>query len=140
MQKPKNIAVVGSGLVGTLLAVYLKKLGHQVHVYDRSPDIRTIEFSGRSINLAVSDRGWRALEEIGIADQIREIAIPMEKRAIHTGTDTITFQPYGKEGEAIYSISRGVLNRKMIDVAERFGVEDRKSTRLNSSHVRTSYA
>src|SRR5690606_23875867 len=77
----------------------------------------------RSINLAVSDRGWRALEEIGIADQIREIAIPMEKRAIHTGTDTITFQPYGKEGEAIYSISRGVLNRKMIDVAERFGVE-----------------
>lgn len=123
MQKPKNIAVVGSGLVGTLLAVYLKKLGHQVHVYDRSPDIRTIEFSGRSINLAVSDRGWRALEEIGIADQIREIAIPMEKRAIHTGTDTITFQPYGKEGEAIYSISRGVLNRKMIDVAERFGVE-----------------
>ena len=123
MQKPKNIAVVGSGLVGSLLAIYLKKEGHQVHVYDRSPDIRTIEFSGRSINLAMSDRGWRTLEEIGIADRIREIAIPMEKRAIHTETDKITFQPYGKEGEAIYSISRGVLNRKMIDVAEQFGVE-----------------
>src|SRR5690606_30277139 len=104
MQKSKNIAIVGSGLVGSLLAIYLKKEGHQVHVYDRSPDIRTIQFSGRSINLAVSDRGWRTLEKIGIADQIREIAIPMHKRAIHTDTDKVTFQPYGKADEAIYSI------------------------------------
>ena len=50
MQTPQKIAVVGSGLVGTLLAIYLKKQGHTVHVYDRSPDIRTVEFSGRSIN------------------------------------------------------------------------------------------
>ena len=47
MQTSQKIAVIGSGLVGTLLAIYLKKLGHTVHVYDRSPDIRTIEFSGR---------------------------------------------------------------------------------------------
>ncbi len=123
MQKQKNIAVVGSGLVGTLLAIYLKKAGHKVSVYDRSPDIRTIQFSGRSINLAMSDRGWRALEYIGIADQIKQIAIPMEKRAIHVGENPVNFQYYGKEGEAIYSISRGVLNRKMIDLAESFGVE-----------------
>ena len=57
MQTPQKIAVVGSGLVGTLLAIYLKKLGHTVHVYDRSPDIRTVEFSGRSINLVMSNRG-----------------------------------------------------------------------------------
>ncbi len=123
MQKQKNIAIVGSGLVGTLLAIYLKKAGHKVSVYDRSPDIRTIEFSGRSINLAMSNRGWRALEYIGIADEIKEIAIPMEKRAIHIGENPVNFQYYGKEGEAIYSISRGVLNRKMIDIAEGFGVD-----------------
>ena len=49
-QTPKKIAIVGSGLVGTLLGIYLKKRGHIVHVYDRSPDIRKINFSGRSIN------------------------------------------------------------------------------------------
>lgn len=114
---------MGSGLVGTLLAIYLKKAGHAVSVYDRSPDIRNIQFSGRSINLAMSDRGWRALEYIGIAEQIKEIAIPMEKRAIHLGEKPVNFQYYGKEGEAIYSISRGVLNRKMIDLAESVGVE-----------------
>ena len=66
MQKQKKIAVVGAGLVGTLLAIYLKRAGHQVDVYDRSKDIRTIEFSGRSINLVMSDRGWKALEKLGL--------------------------------------------------------------------------
>ena len=122
MQTPQKIAIVGSGLVGSLLAIYLKKAGHIVHVYDRSPDIRKIEFSGRSINLAMSDRGWKALDEAGIGDEIREIAIPMNKRAIHL-LDSLYFQYYGSNGENIYSISRGVLNRKMIDLAEKAGAE-----------------
>lgn len=123
MQQPKKIAVVGSGLVGTVLSIYLRKHGHEVHVYDRSPDIRHVEFSGRSINLALSHRGWKTLEGIGIADAIKEIGIPMEKRAIHTGVNDLVYQYYGKEGETIYSLSRGLLNRKMIDLAEKKGVE-----------------
>lgn len=122
MQTPQKIAVVGSGLVGSLLAIYLRKAGHTVHVYDRSPDIRQIEFSGRSINLAMSNRGWKALDGVGVGDAVREIAIPMDKRAIHL-VDKLNFQPYGNEGEAIYSISRGLLNRKMIDLAEAAGAE-----------------
>jgi kynurenine 3-monooxygenase len=122
MQTPQKIAVVGSGLVGSLLAIYLRKAGHIVHVYDRSPDIRQIEFSGRSINLAMSNRGWKALDGVGVGDAVREIAIPMDKRAIHL-VDKLNFQPYGNEGEAIYSISRGLLNRKMIDLAEAAGAE-----------------
>ncbi len=123
MQTPQKIAVVGAGLVGSLLAIYLKKAGHIVHVYDRSPDIRNIQFSGRSINLAMSNRGWRALENIGIADDIKKIGIPMDKRAIHNMDQSLNYQKYGKDGEAIYSLSRGVLNRKMIDLAEEKGVE-----------------
>lgn len=123
MQTPRKIAVVGSGLVGSLLAIYLKKAGHTVHVFDRSPDIRTVQFSGRSINLAMSDRGWRAVDEIGIGNEIREIAIAMDKRAIHLPGQELAFQYYGKEGESIYSISRGVLNRRMITLAEDHGVE-----------------
>ena len=122
MQNSKKIAVVGSGLVGSLLAIYLRKAGHQVHVYDRSPDIRKIQFSGRSINLAMSHRGWKALDAVEIGDTIREIAIPMDKRAIHL-VDKLNFQNYGQEGESIYSISRGILNRKMIDLAEAAGAE-----------------
>lgn len=123
MQSSKKIAVVGAGLVGTLLAIYLKKAGHTVHVYDRSPDIRTVEFSGRSINLVMSNRGWKTLEDIGLEDEIRKIGIPVDKRGIHLKDGTFTTQYYGKEGEAIFSLSRGVLNRRMIDLAEEAGVE-----------------
>lgn len=125
MQKPKSIAIVGSGLVGSLLAIYLKKIGHSVVVFDRRSDVRTVEFSGRSINLAMSNRGWKALREVGIEQEILDIAIPMDKRALHVNDKPLYFQPYGKKGEAIYSISRGLLNRKMIDLAEEVGVEFR---------------
>ena len=69
-ESSKKIAIVGSGLVGSLLAIYLSKRGHSVTVFDRRPDIRTIEFSGRSINLAMSDRGWKALRQVGIEDEV----------------------------------------------------------------------
>lgn len=122
MQTPKNIAIVGSGLVGALLSIYLKLRGHKVDVYDRRPDIRNFEFSGRSINLAMSNRGWKALQTIGIDSEIKKLGIPMDKRAIHAIGNSLYYQYYGKEGEAIHSISRSVLNRKMIDLAEGQGV------------------
>ena len=124
-QIKKNIAIVGSGLVGSLLSIYLKKLGHKVTVFDRRPDIRTIDFSGRSINLAMSDRGWKALREVGIEKMVKQLAIPLYKRALHVKDKPLYFQEYGKEGQAIWSISRGVLNRKMIDLAEAEGVSFR---------------
>jgi len=130
MQTSKKIAIAGAGLVGSLLAIYLKRAGHTVHVYDRSPDIRTIQFSGRSINLAMSHRGWRALDEVGLGDEIRKIAIPMDKRAIHLADKSLNYQYYGKDGESIYSISRGVLNRQMVTLAEAEGVEFFFNTRI----------
>src|SRR5690606_4463411 len=85
------------------------------------PDVRKVKFSGRSINLAISNRGWKAHREAGIEGEVRELAIPLYRRAMHLENDPVYFQNYGKEGEAIYSISRGVLNRKMIDLAEAAG-------------------
>lgn len=125
IQTPKNIAIIGSGLVGSLLSIYLKKLGHPVTVFDRRADIRKTEFSGRSINLAMSNRGWTALKEVGIAEEIKKIAIPLDKRAMHVVDKPVYFQKYGKDGEAIWSISRGILNRRMIDMAEASGVNFR---------------
>ncbi len=122
---PKKIAIVGSGLVGSLLAIFLRRKGHSVTVFDRRPDIRNVVFSGRSINLAMSNRGWKTLAAIGIEKKVKEIAIPLDKRAMHVIGKPLYFQKYGKDGEAIWSISRGVLNRTMIDLAEEAGVQFR---------------
>lgn len=117
----KNIAIVGAGLVGSLLACYLSKRGHQVSVYERRPDMRKAGYAGgRSINLALSHRGWKALKKIGLDKEVEQISIPMTGRMIHDLSGNTNLIPYGKEGQAIYSVSRGELNKIMMEAAEKF--------------------
>ena len=115
----KSVTIVGAGLVGSLLSIYLSKRGYKVNVFERRADMRLETMSaGRSINLALSDRGWRGLEGVGIADDIKKIAIPMYGRFIHHKDGTNAYQPYGKDNQAIYSVSRADINMKLMDLAE----------------------
>ncbi len=132
----KNVTIAGAGLVGSLLSIYLARRGYQVQVYERRPDMRkTGADGGRSINLALSDRGWRGLEGVGIADDIKKIAIPMFGRQIHNRDGSTAFQPYGKNNQAIYSVSRAEINMKLMDLAEeRYGVRfhfNKKCSHIN---------
>jgi kynurenine 3-monooxygenase len=122
MEKKKEAVIIGAGLVGSLWAVYLSKAGYNVTIYERRPDIRKAEISaGKSINLALSVRGWTALDAVGVGDEIREIAIPMYGRMMHDLEGKLTYQQYGKEDQAIFSVSRGKVNAKMMDIAEKHG-------------------
>ena len=115
----KIVTIVGAGLVGSLLSIYLSKRGYKVNVFERRADMRLQTMSaGRSINLALSDRGWRGLEGVGIADDIKKISIPMYGRFIHHKDGTNAYQPYGKDNQAIYSVSRADINMKLMDLAE----------------------
>ena len=117
----KNITIVGAGLVGSMLACYLSRRGHKVSVYERRPDMRKAGFvGGRSINLALSHRGWKALKGIGLEEAVSKIAIPMKGRVIHDINGGTSFIPYGKDDQAIYSVSRGELNKIMVIEAEKF--------------------
>jgi len=119
----KEITIIGAGLVGSLLAIYLAKRGHKVSIYERRSDMRREDMiAGRSINLALSDRGLLALEKVGLTDEIKKICIPMHGRQIHNVDGSITFQPYGKEGQYINSVSRGELNKQLMTIAEEHGV------------------
>jgi kynurenine 3-monooxygenase len=120
----KDVIIVGAGLVGSLLSIYLSKRGYKVKVYERRGDMRDEQLiAGRSINLALSDRGIKALEETGVMDEIRKIAIPMHGRFIHNADGSTAFQPYGKEGQFINSVSRAALNKVLMTLAEENGVE-----------------
>ncbi len=122
MKDMKEFTVVGAGLVGSLTSIFLSRAGYKVSVYEGRFDARKAkEYAGKSINLALSDRGWKALEILGLRESIEEVAIPMRKRIMHAVDGTLTEQPYGKEGEAIYSVSRGGLNMAMVDLAEKEG-------------------
>lgn len=122
MKDTKHIAIVGAGLVGSLLAIYLTRRGYKVSVFERRLDMRQhlIE-GGRSINLALSNRGIRALHEVGLAEVLKQNAIPMHGRMVHE--KQISFQPYGKQGQYINSVSRGGLNVVLMNEAEKAGAE-----------------
>ncbi|MDN5201522.1 NAD(P)/FAD-dependent oxidoreductase [Fulvivirgaceae bacterium BMA10] len=120
----EHISMLGAGLVGSLLSIYLAKRGYHVKIYEKRPDMRkTGAAQGRSINLALSDRGWKAIKEVGAYNDIANISIPMKGRLMHDEDGKLTFQSYGKEDQAIYSVSRGRLNEVLIDIAEKEGVE-----------------
>lgn len=117
--KGKKATIVGSGLVGSLWAVYLNTMGYEVSVFERRSDMRLTKMSaGKSINLAMSFRGWKALDEVGVGNDIRKIAIPMYGRTLHHADGSIVYQPYGNEGQAIYSVSRGEINATLMQIAE----------------------
>lgn len=114
----KKVAVVGAGLVGSLQAILMAQKGYEISVFERREDLRNKQIvGGKSINLALSDRGWKALELAGIAEDIRAISIPMYQRCMHASDGSLTYQPYGVNGECIYSVSRGELNRKLMLLA-----------------------
>lgn len=127
----KNVAIVGAGLVGSLLSIYLRKRGYAVTVFERRGDMRKKGAeAGRSINLALSNRGIRALEEVGLADELKKVAIPMHGRMMHDKQGKLSSFAYGKEGQFINSVSRSGLNVVLMNEAERLGVQFKFDQRI----------
>jgi kynurenine 3-monooxygenase len=115
-----KVAIVGAGLAGCLLAVYLaRREGYEIVLHERRPDPREAGAErGRSINLALSERGLDALRRVSLADQVMKEALPMRGRMIHPVAGDLDFQLYSHSGDrAINSISRGALNNALLDAA-----------------------
>jgi kynurenine 3-monooxygenase len=117
----RSVVIVGGGLTGALAALSLARDGHRVHLYERRGDIREAEVvRGRSINLAISMRGLTALERVGLRQKALEMSVPMHGRQMHDRSANLSFQRYsGNEADMIYSISRGELNRVLLQEADR---------------------
>lgn len=120
MSVKKKIIIIGAGLTGPLLALYMNRLGYLVDLYERGKDFRKANiYSGRSINLALSERGIFSLKEVGLYEEISKNLIPMQGRMIHDKRGKESFQKYGQyDNECIYSVSRSYLNELLIDKAE----------------------
>ena len=127
-----GVAIVGGGLVGSLLAVFLARRGIAVTLYERRPDPRLVGAGGgRSINLVVTSRGIAALRRVGLERDVLALSVPVRGRMMHSVEGRLTFQPYGKDdSECNHSISRGRLNEYLLTAAERAGVRSRFELRL----------
>tara|TARA_R110002012_G_scaffold321969_1_gene552913 strand:- start:42996 stop:44411 length:1416 start_codon:yes stop_codon:yes gene_type:complete len=119
--KQQNILIIGAGLCGSLLALRLGQRGYKVTVMEMRPDLRKVDISaGRSINLAFSDRGLKAINLVGLEDKVTPLCIPMNGRMLHDMEGNTNLAPYsGRDHEYINSISRGQLNALLLDEAEK---------------------
>ena len=122
MCKKEKILIVGAGLCGSLLALRMAQRGYLVEVYEGRSDLRKSDITaGRSINLALSDRGLKALRMAGVEEKARELCIPMKGRLMHDSVSNTFESNYsGREGECINSISRGNLNSLLLTEAEKY--------------------
>lgn len=122
MLKEEKVLIIGGGLCGSLLALRMAQRGYNVTVYEGRTDLRITDISaGRSINLALSNRGLKSLRLAGVEDKAREICIPMRGRLMHDNEGNTFESNYsGREGEVINSISRGDLNGILLTEAEKY--------------------
>tara|TARA_B100000029_G_scaffold10085_2_gene11007 strand:+ start:999 stop:2363 length:1365 start_codon:yes stop_codon:yes gene_type:complete len=123
MSNKKEIVIIGGGLVGPILSLFLAKRNYSSTIIESRNDIRLNEISnGRSINLAITERGLHALKQVGIKQSILNEAIPLRGRLIHNTDGKTTFQKYGqKKNQVIYSISRSKLNKILLSSSEETG-------------------
>jgi len=121
MKKEEHILIIGAGLCGSLLALRLAQRGYQVSLVEKRPDLRSTDIAaGRSINLAFSDRGIKAMNLVGLKGKAKDLCIPMQGRMIHNlGQDEFLSRYSGLESEYINSISRTDLNALLLDEAEK---------------------
>lgn len=120
----KRITIVGAGLGGTLAAIFLARRGLEVTLYERRPDLRRVpQPAGRSINLALANRGLAPLQRAGLGKAVQKLLTVMRGRMIHPVKGELDLQPYGRRAhEVIYSVSRPGLNALLLDAAETTGV------------------
>ena len=125
------IRIVGAGPTGALLAILLARRGLEIELYESRSDIRQQPAgAGRSINLALADRGIHALKAAGVFDGLKSALLPMRGRLIHYESRETAFQPYGQRpNEVIYSVSRHRLNQALIEAAA-----SRPGVRLHFRH------
>jgi kynurenine 3-monooxygenase len=117
----EEITIIGAGPVGALAAIMLARRGHAVTLYEGRPDPRTAPPAmGRTNNLTLAERGWRAMRSAEVADAIREVSIPLHARHIHGDDGQNRIQPYGLNGESIYSVSRTTVWVKMLELTSPF--------------------
>lgn len=129
-----NITIAGAGLAGALLAILLARKGWTVQVFEKRPDPRLRAYEGgRSINLALAERGLHALRQAGLQDTVMAQAVMMRGRMVHATDGSTQLLRYGKDdSEVIWSVHRGRLNISLLDAAEAAGAKIRFNMRLES--------
>ena len=138
----RSLSIIGAGLAGSLLAILLSRQGWRITLYERRGDPRISDYeSGRSINLALAERGRNALRQAGVEDAVMAKAVMMRGRMVHPRQGEPQLQRYGRDdSEVIWSIHRKDLNTTLLQLAEDAGAQVYFHRRLHTVDFDAGYA
>lgn len=138
-----RVTIVGAGLSGSLMAVFLARRGHTVEVFERYPGAEAKRGGRPALNITLCERGLMALEAVGLRESVLDLAVPARGRQVHVPDGSTAYQPYGNRREAIYSISRSDLNQALVDFAgSQRGVQfrfEQKCTHVDLTQARARF-
>jgi len=139
---PRSLTLIGAGLAGSLLAILLSRQGWKITIYERRGDPRIADYeSGRSINLALAERGRNALRQAGVEDEVMAKAVMMRGRMVHPREGAPDLQRYGRDdSEVIWSVHRKDLNITLLQLAEQAGANIHFHRRLHTVDFDAGYA
>lgn len=139
---PRSLTLIGAGLAGSLLAILLSRQGWKITIYERRGDPRIADYeSGRSINLALAERGRNALRQAGVEDEVMAKAVMMRGRMVHPREGEPDLQRYGRDdSEVIWSVHRKDLNTTLLQLAEEAGATVHFHRRLHTVDFDAGYA
>lgn len=139
---PRSLTLIGAGLAGSLLAILLSRQGWKITIYERRGDPRIADYeSGRSINLALAERGRNALRQAGVEDEVMAKAVMMRGRMVHPREGEPDLQRYGRDdSEVIWSVHRKNLNTTLLQLAEEAGATVHFHRRLHTVDFDAGYA
>jgi len=139
---PRSLTLIGAGLAGSLLAILLSRQGWKITIYERRGDPRIADYeSGRSINLALAERGRNALRQAGVEDEVMAKAVMMRGRMVHPREGAADLQRYGRDdSEVIWSVHRKDLNTTLLELAEQAGAKIHFHRRLHTVDFDAGYA
>ncbi|OGU77869.1 MAG: hypothetical protein A2V93_11110 [Ignavibacteria bacterium RBG_16_34_14] len=121
----RPFCIIGAGLAGTLFSIFLAERGIASNLFDKRLDMRKSEVAGgRSIVMSLSERGWTALREVGVEEEVKKLSIPKYSRFVHHINGSGSIQNYGCGDQAVYSINRKMLNSVLLNKAESTGLVD----------------
>ena len=139
---PRSLTLIGAGLAGSLLAILLARQGWRITIYERRGDPRVADYeSGRSINLALAERGRNALRQAGVEDAVMARTVMMRGRMVHPRGGGEELQRYGRDdSEVIWSVHRKDLNVTLLQLAEQAGAQVHFHRRLHTVDFDAGYA
>jgi 2-polyprenyl-6-methoxyphenol hydroxylase-like FAD-dependent oxidoreductase len=126
---PKRALIIGGGIAGPVLALFLKRYGFDVQVFEALSGP-----SGTGGGIGLASNGMNVLAAAGVVEQVRDVSVTADDWAFENQHGKLLAcwpaRDPARYGQPSVMITRAALHRVVVDRAEEQGIPVHYSKRL----------